>query len=40
MKRLEETDAVLRMTRFSEKRKGNDKRARSKKLYRKRVSWE
>jgi len=37
---LKKFDAVLRMSRFSTKRKGNDKRAHSKKLCRKRVSWE
>ena len=36
---LEKFDALLRMTRFSTKRKGNDKKKRSKKLCRKKVTW-
>ena len=36
---LEKFDALLRMTRFSTKRKGNDKKKLSKKLCRKKVSW-
>ena len=38
---IRKLDAVLRMKRFASKRKGNDKKARSKKLCRKKVvSWE
>ena len=37
---LKKFDAVLRMSRFSTKRKGNDKKRLSKKLCRKKVSWE
>ena len=37
---LKKFDAVLRMSRFSTKRKGNDKKRLSKNLCRKRVSWE
>jgi len=37
---LKTFDAVLRMSRFSTKRKGNDKKNRSKTLCRKKVSWE
>ena len=37
---LKKFDAVLRMSRFSTKRKGNDKKHLSKKLCRKKVSWE
>ena len=37
---LKTFDAVLRMSRFSTKRKGNDKKRLSKNLCRKRVSWE
>ncbi len=36
---LKKFDAVLRMSRFSTKRKGNDKKRLSKKLCRKKVSW-
>ena len=36
---LEKFDALLRMTRFSTKRKGNDKKKNSKKLCRKKVTW-
>ena len=36
---LKKLDAVLRMSRFSTKRKGNDKKARSKKLCRERITW-
>ena len=36
---LKKLDALLRMTRFSTKRKGNDKKRASKKLCRKKVSW-
>ena len=38
-KELKKFDAVLRMSRFSTKRKGNDKKRLSKKLCRKKVSW-
>ena len=37
---LKKLDAILRMSRFSTKRKGNDKKRLSKKLCRKKVSWE
>ena len=37
---LKKFDAVLRMSRFSTKRKGNDKKRLSKKLCRKKVLWE
>ena len=37
---LKKFDAVLRMSRFSTKCKGNDKKRLSKKLCRKKVSWE
>ena len=37
---LKKFDAVLRMSRFSTKRKGNAKKRLSKKLCRKKVSWE
>ena len=37
---LKKLDAVLRMTRFSTKKKGCDKKRKSKKLCRKKVSWE
>ena len=37
---LKKFAAVLRMSRFSTKRKGNDKKRLSKKLCRKKVSWE
>ena len=40
LKELKKFDAVLRMNRFSTKRKGNDKKRLSKKLCRKKVSWE
>ena len=40
LKELKKFDAVLRMSRFSTKRKGNDKKRLSKKLCRKKVSWE
>ena len=40
LRELKKFDAVLRMSRFSTKRKGNDKRRLSKKLCRKKVSWE
>ena len=36
---LKKLDAVLRMSRFSTKRKGNDKKRLSKKACRKKVSW-
>ena len=36
---LEKFDALLRMTRFSTKRKGNDKKKHSKKLCRKKITW-
>ena len=36
---LKKLDALLRMTRFSTKRKGNDKKRLSKKLCRKKVVW-
>jgi hypothetical protein len=36
---LKKFDAVLRMTRFSTKRKGNDKKRNSKKLCRKKVRF-
>ena len=39
LKDLKKFDAVLRMSRFSTKRKGNDKKHMSKKLCRKKVSW-
>ena len=39
LRELKKFDAVLRMSRFSTKRKGNDKKRLSKKLCRKRVSW-
>ena len=39
LKELKKFDAVLRMSRFSTKRKGNDKKRLSKKLCRKKVSW-
>ncbi len=39
VRELEKFDALLRMTRFSTKRKGNDKKKRSKKLCRKKVAW-
>ena len=38
-KTLETFDAVLRMTRFSEKRKGNRKRELSKKACRKKIKF-
>jgi len=37
---LKTFDALLRMTRFSTKKKGNDKKRKSKTLCRKKVSWE
>ena len=37
---LKKFDAVLRMSRYSTKCKGNDKKRLSKKLCRKKVSWE
>ena len=37
---LEKFDALLRMTRFSTKRKGNDKKKHSKKLCRKKIQWD
>jgi len=37
---LKKFDAVLRMTRFATKRKGCEKKRMSKKLCRKKVSWE
>ncbi len=37
---LKKFDALLRMTRFSTKRKGNDKKKRSKKLCRKKIRWD
>ena len=40
VRELKKFDALLRMTRFSTKRKGNDKKRLSKKLCRKKVSWE
>ena len=40
LRELKKFDAVLRMSRFSTKRKGNDKKRLSKKLCRKKVSWE
>ena len=39
LKELKKFDAVLRMSRFSTKRKGTDKKRLSKKLCRERVSW-
>ena len=39
LRELKKFDAVLRMSRFSTKRKGNDKKRLSKKLCRKKVSW-
>ena len=36
---LEKFDALLRMTRLSTKRKGNDKKKHSKNLSRKKVTW-
>ena len=38
--KLKKFDAVLRMTRFATKHKGDDKKRMSKKLCRKKVSWE
>ena len=40
LKELKKFDAVLRMSRFSTKCKGNDKKRLSKKLCLKKVSWE
>ena len=40
LRELKKFDAVLRMSRFSTKCKGNDKKRLSKKLCRKKVSWE
>ena len=40
LRELKKFDAVLRMSRFSTKRKGNDKKRLSKKLCREKVSWE
>ena len=37
--KLKKFDAVLRMTRFATKHKGDDKKRMSKKLCRKKVSW-
>ena len=36
---LKKLDAVLRMSRFSTKRKGNDKKRLSKRACRRKVSW-
>ena len=38
--KLKKFDAVLRMTRFATKHKGDDKKRMSKKLCRKKVLWE
>ena len=40
LRELKKFDAVLRMSRYSTKCKGNDKKRLSKKLCRKKVSWE
>ena len=39
VRELKKFDALLRMTRFSTKRKGCEKKKRSKKLCRKKVAW-
>jgi len=40
VRELKKFDALLRMTRFSTKRKGNDKKRQSKKLCRKKIRWD
>ena len=40
VRELKKFDALLRMTRFSTKRKGCEKKKRSKKLCRKKIRWD